>query len=174
MPSTPSTSPTTSRLTPLIMNRPRIKIQLPSPNPHGNYLDARSPYICTSQTQGSNGAGPQWPTSPYVNPFSSHDKESMNAGEFLFKQFSGLKDFTVDWTKSGLNHGEKSVFFLYDTIGRWSRNWFTHIFLMTIVFLYSLLGAYIFTYVEGKFSSFCTQLNGVKGHHGRLTINLCD
>lgn len=148
MPSTPSSStPTPSRLAPLIISKPRIKIQLPSPNPHGNYLDARSPYV---QAQGTNGT-PQWPTSPYVNPFSPNDKESMNAGEFLFKQFSGLKDFTVDWTKSGLNHGEKSVFFLYDTISKWSRNWFTHIFLMTVVFLYSALGAYIFTYVEGTF-----------------------
>lgn len=142
---TPTSAPTPSRLAPLQVNRPRIKIQIPSPNPQGQYLDARSPYT----GQGSNGA-PQWPSSPYVNPFGPHDKESLNAGQFLFKQFSGLKDFTVDWTKSGLNHGEKSVFFLYDTISRWSRKWFTHIFLLTIVLLYSALGAWIFVNVEGK------------------------
>lgn len=148
---TPTSAPTPSRLAPIQVNRPRIRIQIPSPNPQGQYLDARSPY--TGQTQGSNGA-PQWPSSPYVNPFSPNDKESMNAGEFLFKQFSGLKDFTVDWTKSGLNHGEKSVFFLYDAISKWSRKWFTHIFLMTIVFLYSALGAAIFVHVEGKSNAF--------------------
>lgn len=81
-------TPTANRLAPLTINRPRVRIQIPSPNPQGQYLDARSPY--TGQTQGSNGA-PQWPTSPYVNPFSPHDKESMNAGEYIFKQFSGLK-----------------------------------------------------------------------------------
>lgn len=144
---TPTSAPTPSRLAPLQINRPRIKIQIPSPNPQGQYLGARSPY--TGQAQGNNGA-PQWPSSPYVNPFSPNDKESMNAGEFLFKQFSGLKDFTVDWTKSGLNHGEKSVFFLYDAISKWSKKWFTHIFLMTIVFLYSALGAWIFVHVEGN------------------------
>lgn len=143
-----SSTPTPNRLAPLQINRPRVKIQIPSPTPQGQYLNARSPY--TAQTQGSNGA-PQWPSSPYVNPFSPNDKESMNAGEYIFKQFSGLKDFTVDWTKSGLNHGEKSVFFLYDIISKWSRKWFTHIFLMTVVFLYSALGAYIFIHVEGKF-----------------------
>lgn len=153
--STPSNTPTPiqNRLTPMTVNRPRFKIQIPSPTPQGNYLGARSPYV--NQTQGNNGT-PQWPSSPFVNRFSPNDKESMNTGEFLFKQFSGLKDFTVDWTKSGLNHGEKSVFYLYDTISRWSRKWFTHIFLVTIVFLYSILGAYIFIQVEGIhfFSSF--------------------
>lgn len=142
-------TPTQNRLAPLTVNRPRIKVQIPSPNPQGIYFGPRSPYLNTGQqSQGNNGT-PQWPSSPYVNPFSRNNKDSMNAGEFIFKQFSGFKDFTVDWTKSGLNHGEKSVFYLYDTISRWSRKWFTHIFLMTIVFLYSVLGAYIFIQVEG-------------------------
>lgn len=151
MPSTPGQTPTPvqspNRLAPLQINRPRVRIQIPSPIPQGQYLDARSPY--TAQTQGSNGA-PQWPSSPYVNPFSPNDKESMNAGEYIFKQFSGIKDFTVDWTKSGLNHGERSVFLVYDVISKWSRKWFTHIFLLTIVFLYSVLGAWIFVHVEGN------------------------
>lgn len=153
MPSTPLQTPipaqTPNRLAPLTVNRPRVKIQIPSPNPQGQYLDARSPYLSTAQTQGTNGA-PQWPSSPYVIPFSPIDKESMNAGEYIFKQFSGIKDFTVDWTKSGLNHGERSVFLIYDVISKWSRKWFTHIFLMTIVLLYSVLGAWIFVHVEGK------------------------
>lgn len=129
--------------------RPRIRLQIPPPNPQGIYYGARSPFITTAHSnQGSKG-GPQWPTSPYVNSFSPTDKESMNAGEYIFKQFSGIKDFTVDWTKSGLNHGEKSVFFIYEKISRWSRRWFTHFFLLFIVFLYSVAGAEIFMYVEG-------------------------
>lgn len=163
MPTPSPTSNTPSSSTPQIRfiahtrlpARPRIKIQIPPPNAPGSYYGgypARSPYIATAlsnHTQGSKGA-PQWPTTPYVNQFSPHDKESMNAGEFIFKQFNGLKDFTVDWTKSGLNHGEKSVFFIYDKISRWSRRWFTHFFLMFIVFLYSVAGAEIFMYVEGS------------------------
>lgn len=150
-PSNTPLSPSANRLAALAATRPRIKIQIPPPNPQGNYFDARSPFLSTAhsnQTHPSNGA-PQWPTSPYVNPFAT-DKESMNAGEFMFKQFGGIKDLTWDWTKSGLNHGEKSVFYLYERISKWSRKWFTHIFLLTIVFLYSIAGAYIFVAVEGK------------------------
>lgn len=145
-------SPTINRLAAMHANRPRIKIQIPPPNPQGNYFDARSPFLNTghsNQTHFSNGA-PQWPSSPYVNPFTS-DKDSLKAGEYMFKQFGGIRDLTWDWTKSGLNKGEKSVIYLYDTISRWSRRWFTHMFLMTIVFLYSIAGAYIFVTVEGKF-----------------------
>lgn len=154
---TPSNSPTSptiianNRLAALAATRPRIKIQIPPPNPQGNYFDARSPFLSTAhsnQTHPGNGA-PQWPTSPYVNPFAT-DKESMNAGEFMFKQFGGIKDITWDWTKSGLNKGEKSVFYLYERISKWSRKWFTHIFLLTMMFLYSVAGAYIFVAVEGN------------------------
>lgn len=144
-------SPTVNRLAAINANRPRIKIQIPPPNPQGNFA-ARSPYLGTArsnQTQNSNGGAPQWPSSPYINPFAS-DKDSMNAGEYMFKQFQGLGNFTWDWTKSGLNKGEKSVFYLYDKISRWSRRWFTHIFLLLVVLLYSVAGAYIFIAVEGK------------------------
>lgn len=149
---TPSNTPLPSanRLGAVNVNRPRIKIQIPPPNPQGSYFDARSPYLSTAHSNQAYPGAPQWPSSPYINPFSPTDKDSMNAGEYIFKQFAGIKDFTVDWTKSGLNHGEKSVFYLYDIISRWSRKWFTHIFLMTIVFLYSVAGAYIFIAVEGK------------------------
>lgn len=147
---TPSNTPSPSaiRLPATAANRPRIKIQIPPPNLQGNF-SARSPYLGTARSnQTTNSNGPQWPSSPYVNPFAS-DKESMKAGEFVFKQFQGMKDFTWDWTKSGLNKGEKSVFYLYETISRWSKKWFTHIFLLTIVLLYSVAGAYIFIAVEG-------------------------
>lgn len=138
--STPSHTPSPSgkRLTVLGANRPRIKIQIPPPNPQGSYYEARSPYLSTAHTNPSNGA-PQWPSSPYVNPFSPTDKESMNAGEFMFKQFSGLKDFTWDWTKSGLNKGEKSVFYLYDKISRWSRKWFIYFFIYYFFLKYVIL-----------------------------------
>lgn len=148
---TPSNTPTPSanRLAALAASRPRIKIQIPPPNPQGNYFDARSPFLSTAHSNQTGNGAPQWPTTPYVNPFAT-DKESMNAGEFMFKQFGGIKDFTWDWTISGLNKGEKSVFYLYEKISRWSRKWFTHIFLITTMFLYSVAGAYIFVAVEGK------------------------
>ncbi|XP_052873262.1 uncharacterized protein LOC128278574 [Anopheles cruzii] len=71
------------------------------------------------------------------------------AGEFMFKQFEGFRDFTMNTAKSGLGVGEKSVFWMYTKITRWSRNWFTHIFLFLMLFLYSVAGAALFIAVEG-------------------------
>ncbi|XP_050094817.1 potassium channel subfamily K member 18 isoform X3 [Anopheles aquasalis] len=71
------------------------------------------------------------------------------AGEFMFKQLEGFRDFTMNTAKSGLGVGEKSVFWMYTKITRWSRNWFTHIFLFLMLFLYSVAGAALFIAVEG-------------------------
>lgn len=68
----------------------------------------------------------------------------------MFKQFEGFRDFTYNTAKSGLGVGEKSVFWLYTKITKWSRNWFTHIFLFLMLFLYSVAGAALFIAVEGK------------------------
>lgn len=72
------------------------------------------------------------------------------AGEFVFKQFEGFRDFTMNTAKSGLGVGEKSVFWLYTKITKWSRNWFTHFFLFLMLFLYSVAGAALFIAVEGE------------------------
>uniref|UniRef100_A0AAG5DNJ6 Potassium channel domain-containing protein n=1 Tax=Anopheles atroparvus TaxID=41427 RepID=A0AAG5DNJ6_ANOAO len=72
------------------------------------------------------------------------------AGEFMFKQFEGFRDFTVNTAKSGLGVGEKSVFWMYTKITRWSRKWFTHFFLFLMLFLYSVAGAALFIAVEGE------------------------
>ncbi|KAK3912851.1 TWiK family of potassium channels protein 18 [Frankliniella fusca] len=71
------------------------------------------------------------------------------AGEFMFKQFAGFKDFTMNTAKIGLSHGEKTAFWLHGKVSSWSRRWFTHIFLFLVVFAYSLLGALIFVAIEG-------------------------
>lgn len=124
------------------LQRPRIKIQIPPHNQSGNfaYFNAASPYPMSTTSNPSMYANnaPQWPASPQYAPKS------------MMKQIEGFKDITWDWTKTGLNHGEKSVWYLYERISRWSRRWFTHIFLMTIVFLYSVAGAYIFIAIEGR------------------------
>uniref|UniRef100_A0A182JRV5 Uncharacterized protein n=1 Tax=Anopheles christyi TaxID=43041 RepID=A0A182JRV5_9DIPT len=70
------------------------------------------------------------------------------AGEFMFKQFEGFRDFTVNTAKSGMGVGEKSVFWMYTKITKWSRKWFTHFFLFLILFLYSVAGAALFIAVE--------------------------
>lgn len=136
--------------------RPRIKIQIPPPGQHQpfSYFNPASPFTAHSNpSQYGGSGGPQWPpTSPYMNPFA-HTPLPPKTSDFL-KQFegfkSGFKDINWDWSKTGMKQGEKSAFYLYDKVSKWSRKWFTHLFLMTIVFLYSVAGAYIFMAVEGN------------------------
>lgn len=82
----------------------------------------------------------------YMNPFNANPGK---AGELLYKQFEGFRDFTMASAKSGLNVGERFAFYIYEKFSKWSRKWFTHFFLFIVIFLYSLAGAFIFVAVEG-------------------------
>ena len=126
--------------------RPKITINIPAAQHHGQHVHfnpAASPYMSTAHSNPSQFSvgGPQWPpNSPYVNAYNPF------ASGFMFKQYEGFRDFT----KSGLNMGERCAFYIYEKFSRLSRKWFTHIFLLTIMFLYSVAGAYIFQSVEGE------------------------
>ncbi|KAI4472652.1 hypothetical protein M0802_016610 [Mischocyttarus mexicanus] len=117
---------------------PRPKITLPIPGQYGRYPQTPVGYT---------------PTPPYIQtpvpmtPVSGQPQVfySNRASEFVFTQFKGIKDFT----KSGLSVGERSVFWLYEKVSSWSKRWFTHIFLVVIVLLYSIAGAMIFITIEG-------------------------
>lgn len=63
---------------------------------------------------------------------------------------AGFRDFTMNTAKSGLSVGEKFSFWAYNKLRSWSRNWFTHFFLLLVIALYSLAGAAIFMTVEGS------------------------
>lgn len=82
----------------------------------------------------------------YMNPFNANPGK---AGEMLYKQFEGFRDFTMASAKSGLNVGERFAFYIYEKFSKWSRKWFTHFFLFIVIFFYSLAGAFIFVAVEG-------------------------
>ncbi|KAH0557952.1 hypothetical protein KQX54_013212 [Cotesia glomerata] len=118
--------------------RPRPKIQLPVPGQYTHYAQTPTGYVATSYGQ----------TPIPVTPGSGqhHVLYVNKASEFMFAQFKGIKDFT----KSGLSLGEKSVFWLYGKVSSWSKRWFTHIFLSVIMLLYSVAGAFIFVYIEGR------------------------
>jgi len=96
----------------------------------------------TAQTLGAGSipGQPYWPQ--YANPF--------HAGNFMAKGFEGF----VDFTKSGMSFGEKFTFGLYDKFSKWSKKWFTHMFLLFVVTLYSVGGALLFGTIEGKFKLF--------------------
>jgi hypothetical protein len=73
-------------------------------------------------------------------PFGMLQVYPNKASEFMFKQFEGFKDFTMNTAKSGLSVGEKTAFWLYGKVRAWSRNWFTHMFLFLVVLSYSVIG----------------------------------
>ncbi|XP_023297083.2 potassium channel subfamily K member 4 isoform X2 [Lucilia cuprina] len=95
----------------------------------------------TAQTSNTLGPGsvtgqPYWPQ--YSNPFA--------AGNFMARGFDGF----VDFTKSGMSFGEKFTYGLYNKISKWSKKWFTHFFLLTVVSLYTVGGALVFQAIEGR------------------------
>ncbi|XP_055707060.1 uncharacterized protein LOC129804065 [Phlebotomus papatasi] len=127
-------------------NRPRITITIPpnhqqSPfrySPYGPSTATTMPP--TAMTSDANLRKPS-----FFDPFGTDHPAKY--GDFMSKQFEGIKDFT----KLGLGHGEKVALWVYEKFSSWSKKWFTHIFLVIVVLLYSLAGAYIFKAVEGKF-----------------------
>ncbi|XP_075238564.1 potassium channel subfamily K member 18 isoform X2 [Lycorma delicatula] len=70
------------------------------------------------------------------------------ASEFMFKQFEGFKDFTMNTAKSGLSGGEKLAFWMNGKMRTWSKQWFTHFFLLVVICAYSMIGAAIFVTIE--------------------------
>lgn len=136
---TPSTPPPSRR-----SNRPpRINIHNIPNNYGGSSVPPSAQLPHTSQT---NYTGPQWP--PVANPFGA-------TGNFMTKGYEGF----LDLTKSGMSFGEKFTYGLYNKFSKWSRRWFTHMFLLIILALYNIGGAKLFQTVERKWrvwlSNFC-------------------
>ncbi|XP_017866238.1 PREDICTED: TWiK family of potassium channels protein 7 isoform X2 [Drosophila arizonae] len=123
---TPSTPPPSRR-----SNRPpRINIH----NIQNNYGTSPVPPSAQLHTPMTNYTAPNWP--PMSNPFGP--------GNFMTKGYEGF----LDLTKSGLSFGEKFTFSMYNKFSKWSRRWFTHMFLLIILALYNIGGAKLFQTVE--------------------------
>lgn len=118
--------------------RPRLILPPQTPNigPAGQLYTAGIP-----MTPGSNMTNPQ---------FAQFNLYQSKAGDFMFKQFNGFKDFTLNATKSGMSFGEKISFWMYNKVSKLSKQWFTHIFLFFVILLYSVGGAFLFIATEGK------------------------
>ncbi|KAJ8709687.1 hypothetical protein PYW08_009691 [Mythimna loreyi] len=135
--------------------RPKITLQIPDSTvlmtprgpPTGASIYRGQPrfYAKPSATPGSHISDPHG--NPYFNPFMHmyHNK----ASDFMFKQFEGFKDFTINTTKHGLSAGEKSAFWFYNKLKVLSRRWFTHLCLSLCLVLYSFMGAAAFMAIEG-------------------------
>lgn len=137
------------------LERPKITLSIPNPTtpvPRGPntanfYWDSSKFQGRPPVTPASHTSGPH-AMNPYFNPFTHmyHNK----ASDFMFKQFEGFKDFTMNTAKSGLSAGEKSAFWFYNKLRLLSKKWFTHFFLFLCLLLYSVIGALVFVALEGK------------------------
>ncbi|XP_052842083.1 uncharacterized protein LOC128256069 isoform X2 [Drosophila gunungcola] len=95
---------------------------------------AQPPHTAQTNYTGNGTQGPYWP--PVANPFGY--------GNFMTKGYEGF----LDLTKSGMSFGEKFTFGMYNRFSKWSRRWFTHMFLLFILGLYSVGGALLFQAIE--------------------------
>lgn len=111
--------------------RPRITLPIfhlppPTPSPSPNVMLQRprlaaatgmspihSPMINVPMTPGAAGA---IPIGNPAGPFGLMQLYPTKASEFMFKQFEGFKDFTMNTAKSGLSVGEKIAFWLYNKV----------------------------------------------------------
>lgn len=137
-------TPTSSSLSAPRPARPKVTLVMPRPN---FIYERSSPAVVSIPIQPYTAASSVHPANlPFnSNQFFQHI-QAQRAGDFVSKHFEGLNKFT----KSGLSVGEKSVVWIYSKFTKWSRKWFTHIFLFLVVFLYTVAGAYIFRAIEGE------------------------
>ncbi|XP_028031790.1 uncharacterized protein LOC114244236 [Bombyx mandarina] len=133
--------------------RPKITLQMPDSIIPITPMTARSQgtgsvywdpkfHVKPPGTPGSHISDPHGHFNPFMHMY--HNK----ASEFMFKQFEGFKDFTMNTAKSGLSAGEKTAFWVYNKLKLLSRRWFTHLFLSMCLALYSVMGAAIFVTLE--------------------------
>lgn len=138
-------------------NTPSVRIQMP-PTRQSPRLVLRPPRLNLSgvQSSASNQLHPPLTGHPLAThpqtglPLTAQTKESEQWPFFSASDFArGFSDF-VDFTKAGMSFGEKFTFGLYEKVSKWSRKWFTHIFLFIIMVLYSAGGALLFASIEGE------------------------
>lgn len=133
--------------------RPKITLQIPEATTPMTPRGTPGPMYWTPgrlhpKPPGTAASHMSDPQNPYYNPFVQmyHNK----ASEFMFKQFEGFKDFTMNTAKSGLSAGEKTAFWFYNKLRVLSKKWFTHLFLSLCLALYSVIGAAVFMALEGE------------------------
>lgn len=106
----PATSPNRRQRPP----RPKITLNIPPPN-------------ASSTIQ-----------SPFTYP---PPQSAMSGGTNLsgYPHEDNFMNQLGDFTKAGLGHGERVAVWIYDRFSKWSKKWFTHIFLALVMILFSLV-----------------------------------
>jgi len=138
MSTSPGATPRADGMPPVRAQRTRPRLTLPVQRlPGGGASTPMNTPAMVSIPMTPAGGIPIGVTS---GPFGMLQVYPNKASEFMFKQFEGFKDFTMNTAKSGLSVGEKTAFWMYGKVRSWSRKWFTHIFLFLVVLAYSVIG----------------------------------
>ncbi|XP_053964219.1 uncharacterized protein LOC128867150 [Anastrepha ludens] len=139
---------------------PSVRIQIPPIRPSPR-VALRPPRLNLSGVSGPGSSQLHPPLTGHTLaahpqtglPLTAQTKESEQWPFFSASDFArGFSDF-VDFTKAGMSFGEKFTFGLYEKVSKWSRKWFTHIFLFIVMVLYSAGGALLFVSIEGTHAS---------------------
>ena len=138
MSTSPGATPRADGVPPIRAQRTRPRLTLPVQRFPGGAVNTpvNTPAIVSIPMTPAGGI----PIGVTPGPFGMLQVYPNKASEFMFKQFEGFKDFTMNTAKSGLSVGEKTAFWMYGKVRSWSRKWFTHIFLFLVVLCYSLIG----------------------------------
>lgn len=102
--------------------RPKITLNIPPPNASS----IQSPFMYPPPQSAMSGG---------TNLSGYHDETN-----FMLRQFGDFRDFT----KAGLGHGERAAVWIYDRFSKWSKRWFTHIFLALVMILYSMVNILVY------------------------------
>jgi hypothetical protein len=122
-------------------DRPKVSITLPQYNAQ---FSQPSPYLSPYVVTNLSGSGT--PVQLDWTQVLSHQFQPHKARELFFKQLDDFKGLA----KTGLSFGEKTAFWIYNRFSVWSKKWFTHLFLIIVMALYSLIGGIIFMNIEGN------------------------
>lgn len=95
--------------------RPKITLNIPPPNNNSNI---QSPFM-------------------YPPPQSAMSGGTNKSG--FPESEDGFMTHIGDFTKAGLGHGERVALWIYEKFSKWSKKWFTHIFLALVMILYSMV-----------------------------------
>ncbi|XP_049860367.1 uncharacterized protein LOC126354639 isoform X3 [Schistocerca gregaria] len=105
--------------------QPPLSLQLPPQTPFvglgagaGRPRSAGAGAAAGQQTPLTPGTAGALPIANPMGPFGIMQLYPTKASEFMFKQFAGFKDFTMNTAKSGLSVGEKVAFWLYNKVIR--------------------------------------------------------
>ncbi|XP_014242333.1 TWiK family of potassium channels protein 18-like isoform X2 [Cimex lectularius] len=149
--SVPNSSESVRPTSPQLPSSPHQRRALPARNARR----PRSPYIFTPQSPNLSRSRSSYSPVSLTEVFFPTDSDlakmpkspSEKGGPAVSQKFQDFGKFALS---SGLSVGERMTFFLHGKLSQLSQKWFTHIFLLVAVVGYTLIGALLYSILEGR------------------------